>query len=232
MIAALALATAASAAAPRPLVDLHSPGLASDTSRGRTVTLRWLGAGSPPLRYRLEVRRNTLIASDWRTLQPDTGGNHARFRGRPGVTYLFRLRARDSAGRLSTYDYDRTTVPYDDTSGKIGYSRSWHRVRRRGAYGRSVHLSRRRGATVGMNFNGAQAVLVARTGPRAGRLSVALDGRVVVRSLRGRTRNRRVIFRSKGLIPGIHRLRLRTLGGGAVNLDAVGIVQGPKAPLR
>jgi hypothetical protein len=228
---AVAAATAL-AAGPRPAVVLRAPGLASDAARGRTVTLRWAGVGSAPLRYRIEVRLNTLIASNWRRLEPDTTGRHAHFRGRPGATYLFRLRARDSAGRLSTYDYDRTTVPYDDRSGKIGYSRSWHSVRRRGAYGRSVHLSRRPGATVGMNFDGSQAVLVARTGPRAGRLAIAVDGRLAVRSLRRRTRDRRVIFRSRLLLPGDHRLRLRTLGGGAVNLDAVGVVQGAKAPLR
>ena len=46
-------------------------------------------------------------------------------------------------------------------------------------------------------------------------------------SLRGSRLARRVVYRSRMLVPGIHRIRLVALGGGRIAVDAVAVEQGP-----
>src|ERR671914_1068559 len=91
-----------------PTVHLSAPVYASEGSRDRRFGLRW--RGSPDVaRYRLEVRPHAIATPRWRTIAV-TRRTRASFRGRPGITYVFRLRARDGAGNLSPYDYAQTTV--------------------------------------------------------------------------------------------------------------------------
>lgn len=229
-LAALAAAPAPGAVS-RPTVKLQAPRVNSDTSRSRTAQLTWGGEGSG-LRYRLEYRRNTEIGTRWRTLTPDTSGLDARFRGRPGVTYLFRLRARDADGALSRYTYRRTVFPFDERGPRVRFSPQWERVRRPGAYGHTLTIANRVGATASISFDGSRVLLIARRVRTGGRLLVTVDGRSVKVGERGRPHQRLALFRSQLLEPGRHRLHLRSLGGGRVNVDAVAVAQGSRAPRR
>jgi hypothetical protein len=62
---------------------------------------------------------------------------------------------------------------------------------------------------------------VGRKLPKGGRLRATLDGRNTTIRLRGRSEHRSVVWTSRSLEPGSHRLVLRSLGGGPVELDAV-----------
>lgn len=230
LIAALAVAPAP-AAVQRPTVKLTAPRVNSDTSRNRTAQLNWSGQG-PGLRYRLEYRRNTGIGTRWRTLDADTSGLSARFRGRPGITYLFRLRARDVNGVLSRYTYRRTVFPFDERGPRLRFSSQWKRVRRPGAYGHTLTITNRVGATAAMSFDGSRVLLIARKVRTGGRLLVTVDGRSVAVGERGSSHQRLAVFRSHLLEPGKHRLHLRSLGGGRVNVDAVAVAQGSRPPRR
>jgi glycerophosphoryl diester phosphodiesterase len=216
----------------RPRLRLLAPSYASDSARGRRFRLRWRGTdrGSGIARYSLEVRRNTNVATRWRTVFRGTRRS-VRFRGRPGVTYLFRLRARDRFGNLSRFDYGRTVVPRDDRFRGLRFSRGWRRLRSRLAYGRTLTRASRAGLTARVLFRGSRVALIARRSPRGGRLHVRVGGGERVISLRGRARDRQVVFRSRHLPPGLHVLELRTLGG-RVDLDAIGVVTGAPAPGR
>jgi glycerophosphoryl diester phosphodiesterase len=218
----------------RPRVRLIAPRYASDAGRSRRFRIRWTGSdrGSGIARFRVQVRRNANISTRWVTLRPRRGRRTATFRGRAGLSYLFRLRARDRYGNLSRYAYAVTVVPRDDRSRRIRYSRGWKRIRRRGAYGRTLRRTRRAGATARIAFRGTRASLIAHRSRRAGRVLITLAGRSHVVSLRGRSRHRRVVFRSRRLLSRRHVLVIRSLGGGAVDLDAIGIDTGPRPPRR
>ena len=218
----------------RPRVRLVAPRYASDTGRGRRFRIRWSGSdrGSGIARYRVQARRNTNVATRWVSLRPRPGRRTATFRGRAGLSYLLRLRARDRFGNLSRYSHALTVVPRDDRSRRIRYSRSWRRVRRRGAYGRTLTRTRRAGAEARMAFRGTRAALIAHRSRRAGRVRISVAGRSRVVSLRGRSRHRRVVFRSRRLLSRRHVLVIRSLGGGPVDLDAIGIEAGPRPSRR
>ena len=83
-----------------------------------------------------------------------------------------------------------------------------------------------------LRFRGTRVALIAPRSLAGGRLRVSVGGRSRVVSLRGDAVARRVVFRSRLLRPGVHRLRVTALGGGPVAVDAVAFEQGPHAPAR
>jgi hypothetical protein len=205
-----------------PIVSLDAPTYASDRSLGRAVRLRWGGVAIA--RYTLQARRNANVGTRWRTIAASTTSTHAVFRGRPGRTYLFRLRGRDSAGRLTAFRYDSTTVPLDDP---LRFGRP---VRRRRAWGGGLMRATRPGTTASRAFFGSRLALIARRTPRGASVAVTIDGRTRVVSLRGPDRFRRVVLRSRLLRPGFHTLRVTTTTRGIADLDAVGVEAGPAPP--
>jgi hypothetical protein len=213
---------------PEPVVHLDAPLFASDRSRGRGVRLRWTGVGAA--RYTLEVRRNSNVGTRWRTVVGSTTRRSAVFPGRLGLTYLFRLRARDAVGRLSEYAYGLTTVPRDDRSEFLSFGPGWRRVEQKRAWGGSITRATRRGREAGVVFGGSRVALIARRTPRGATLLVTVDDRRKLVRLRGRDRFRRVVFRSIEMDPGMHRLHVETATRGVADLDAVAVEKGPSAP--
>ncbi|MEK6228955.1 MAG: fibronectin type III domain-containing protein [Actinomycetota bacterium] len=230
-----ALAAALSAAAPAadpaaPVARLTAPHYASDIARGPIFRLRLAARGSGIEGMTLEFRSNSNVSTRWRRVGPDKVRRTARFRGRPGETYRFRLRARDTFGNRSPYSYGITSVPRDDRSPRLRFTGGWRRLRSAGAYEGTLRRAQQPGATASLLFRGGRLALIARRSPGAGRLLVQIAGREEFVSLRGRRRGRAVVFRSRLLRPGVYRPHLIALGGGPVDLDAVAIEQGPRAP--
>ena len=62
---------------------------------------------------------------------------------------------------------------------------------------------------------------VGRKLPKGGRVKVTVDGRSRVLSLRGKPKFRSVLFTSRRLAAGRHKMTVKTLGRNAVELDAV-----------
>jgi hypothetical protein len=90
-----------------------------------------------------------------------------------------------------------------------------------GSWGKTVVRGKRAGATGRLRFRGTGLSLVGRKLPKGGRLRVSIDGKSRVVRLRGRSPRRSIVWKSGTLRPGSHGLKLRTLGGGTVELDAV-----------
>ena len=72
-----------------------------------------------------------------------------------------------------------------------------------------------------MRFRGTQVALIGRKLAKGGRLRVTVDGKSRTLRVRGRTGHRSVLWVSRKLKSGSHTLRLRSLGGGPVEIDAV-----------
>jgi hypothetical protein len=210
------------------VVRLDAPGYASDRSRSPRFRIRWSGSGGA--RYTLEARRNADVATRWHRLVDQTARTSMSFPGRPGLTYLFRVRARDRSGALSEYSYDETVVPLDDRSRRVRYSSGWLRARDRSAYGGTVTRGRAAGLVALLAFRGSRAALIASRAPAGARVRITVAGRSRLVSLRGPRRHRRVVFRSRRLRPGRHLLRVRTLEGGPAEIDAIGVTTGPAPP--
>jgi hypothetical protein len=229
--------TSGDRAAPRLLrVDLPGKRLLSERGKSRTMVISWQaddGAGAGVAHYAVDVRE---VASgvraarqepgEWRSVVDRTETPSARFRGDPGKTYQFRVTAVDRAANRGTAETDPVVVPVDDRDRPLWrFARGWKRTKRKAAWGGTVRRTEREAATATFAFTGRRVALIGRKLRKGGRLRVSVGGRGKVLSLRGRSAARTVLWTSRGLGEGRHVLRIRSLGGGPVEVDAV-------APLR
>lgn len=211
--------------------DLPGRRLASRYGRSRTILVAWAGqdgAGSGVANYTVEVSQASDGASasqaepEWRTLLDKSPSNGAHFRGDSGDAYRFRITATDRALNSSSIVTDPVLIPVDDRDrGILHLSRGWKRTRVENAWGRTVVRAKQAGATGRMRFRGKQVALIGRKLAKGGRLRVTVDGKSRTLRVRGRTGHRSVLWVSRKLKSGSHTLRLRSLGGGPVEIDAV-----------
>jgi hypothetical protein len=211
--------------------DLPGRRLASRDGRSRTILVSWGaqdGAGSGVAHYTVEVSEVSDGAGasqtepQWRTLLDKAPTNSLHFRGESGDAYRYRITATDRALNSASIVTDPVLIPVDDRDrGLLRLTRGWKRARSANAWGRTVVRAKRAGATGRMRFRGTQVALIGRKLAKGGRLRVTVDGKSRTLRVRGRTAHRSVLWVSRKLDPGSHTLRLRSLGGGPVELDAV-----------
>jgi hypothetical protein len=217
-----------------PSLDLALPGerLASERGRSRTMLVSWQAddaTGAGVSYYSAEVREVTggpaaaqLEAGEWRTLRARTNVPRVHFRGDSGKAYQFRIGAVDRAANRRTVETDPIVLPVDDRDrGRWRFSRGWKRARSESAWGDTVITAKRVGATATLRFEGRSVALIGRKLVKGGRLRVSLDGKSRALRLRGRSAPRTVLWQSQKRSAGMHVLRIRSLGGGPVQLDAV-----------
>ena len=206
--------------------------LASRDGRSRTILVSWGAqdgaAGSGVANFTVEVSdvadgaRASQAEPEWRTLLDKSPSNGLHFRGESGDAYRFRITATDRALNSSSIVTDPVLIPVDDRDrGILHLSRGWDRTRAANAWGRTVVRASEAGATGRMRFRGTQVALIGRKLAKGGRLHVTVDGKSRTLRLRGRTGHRSVLWVSRKLKSGSHTLRLRSLGGGPVEIDAV-----------
>jgi hypothetical protein len=211
--------------------DLPGRHLASRNGRSRTMLVAWAGqdgTGSGVAHYTVEVSDVADGAGvrqaepEWRTLLDKASRNALHFRGESGGAYRFRITATDRALNSASSVTDPVLIPVDDRDrGILHLSRAWKRTRAANAWGRTVVRASQPGATGRMRFRGTRVALIGRKLAKGGRLRVTVDGRSRTLRLRARTGHRSVLWVSRKLKPGSHALRLRSLGGGPVEFDAV-----------
>jgi hypothetical protein len=215
-----------------PTVALRLPGrrLASEGGRSRTVLISWQGSdgtGAGVARYSVDVRDVTggvtaAQAATWRSLVEGTSATGIHYRGESGHAYEFRITATDRAANTASVVTDPLVLPVDDRDRAIWrFSKGWKQVASRSAWGRTVVRTAKAGASATLRFRGRSVSLVGRRLPKGGRLRATVDGRRTVLRLRGRSAPRSVLWTSPTLRAGTHTLRIQTLGGGTVELDAV-----------
>jgi hypothetical protein len=214
-----------------PTIAASLPGrrLASETGHSRTVLISWQASdanGAGVAYYSVEVRElsdgiKAAKAGPWRTLNDRTTLTGVHFRGDSGSAYEFRVTAVDRAANRTAIVTDPLVLPVDDRDRGIWKLSGWTRKRSSSAWGLTVVRARKAGATGALRFRGRSVSLIGRKLAGGGRLQVTLDGKSRTLRLRGHSGPRTVLWTSPTLKSGSHLLRLRTLGGGPVELDAV-----------
>ncbi len=216
------------------VVDVDLPGreLASERGQSRTMVVSWQaddGAGAGLAYYAVEVRemgsgvRTAQVQpGEWRSLTDRTATPSVRFRGESGKAYRFRVTAVDRATNRGTAESNTILMPVDDRDRKLlRFSRGWTRTPLPAAWGTTVRRAAEAGATARLPFTGRRVSLIGRRIPKGGRLRVSVGGRRKVLNLRGRSAPRQVLWTSRRMRDGAHVLRIRSMGGGPVEVDAV-----------
>jgi hypothetical protein len=212
-------------------VDLPGRELLSERGVSRTMVVSWQaddGAGAGLAYYAVEVREvaNGLRTSqvppgEWRLITDRTATPSVRFRTESGKAYQFRVTAVDRATNRGSAESNTVVVPVDDRDRKLlRFSRGWKRTPLAAAWGTTVRRAAEAGATARLPFAGRRVSLIGRRIRKGGRLRVSVGGRSKVLNLRGRSAPRQVLWTSRRMRDGGHVLRIRTLGGGPVEVDA------------
>ena len=213
-------------------VDLPGKELASERGRSRTMVVSWQaddGTGAGVAYYAADVREmgsglraSKVQAGEWRSITDRTATPSVRFRGESGKAYQFRITAVDRATNAGTAESNTVLVPVDDRDRRLlKFSRGWKRTPRASAWGETVRRTTEAGPTATLRFKGRRVSLIGRRLAKGGRVRVTVDGRGKVVNLRGRSAPRRVLWTSRRMRDGAHVLRIRSLGGGPVEVDAV-----------
>jgi hypothetical protein len=214
-------------------VDLPGDRLASENGQSRTLVLSWQaddGSGAGLSHYAVEVREvanglstSKIAPGEWNLISERTFTPSVRFRGDSAKAYQFRVTAVDRAANRGSAETAPILLPIDDRDrGLWRFSRGWKRTPRAAAWGRTVRRTVRAGASAILPlFTGQRVSLIGRRLRKGGRVRVTVDGRSKVVRLRGRSAPRSVLWTSRALPDGPHVLRIRSLGGGPVELDAV-----------
>jgi hypothetical protein len=222
--------TASDKAAPSLAPSLPGRRLASERGRSRTLLISWQASdadGAGVSYYSVDVRElhdgvKASAVGDWEPLVERTALTGVHFRGDSGSAYQFRITAVDRAANRTVVVTDPLVLPVDDRDrGLWKLSSDWKRSRSASAWGRTVVRADEAGATATLRFTGRSVALIGRKLARGGRLRMTVDGKSRTLRLRGRSGPRTVLWTSSRLKAGSHLLRLRTLGGGPVELDAV-----------
>jgi hypothetical protein len=214
--------------------ELTLPGreLASERGQSRTMVVSWQaedGAGAGVAYYAVEVRElanglriSKIEPGEWRLITDRTATPSVRFRGDSAKAYQFRVTAVDRAANRGAAESAPILLPVDDRDRRLWrFSRGWRRTPRTAAWGRTVRRTTEAGASASLPFAGQRVSLIGRRVPRGGRLRVSVGGRSKVLRVRGRSMPRSVLWTSRLLRDGAHVLRIRSLGGGPVEVDAV-----------
>lgn len=122
---------------------------------------------------------------------------------------------------------------WNDDVSALRYSTGWSRAVEAGAYRSAVHRSTRAGATLTFRFSGREARLRGPLSPNGGLVDVYVDG-VYARTIdtySATGSERRVLFDSGVLAPGVHTVKVRLdgshdalSGGTGVAIDSVEVV--------
>jgi hypothetical protein len=177
--------------------------------------------------YSVDVRElhdgvKASAIGDWEPLVERTALTGVHFRGDSGSAYQFRITAVDRAANRTAIVTDPLVLPVDDRDrGLWKLSSDWKRSRSASAWGHTVVRAEEAGATATLRFTGRSVALIGRKLTKGGRLRLTLDGKSRTLRVRGRSGPRTLLWTSSRLKAGSHLLRLRTLGGGPVELDAV-----------
>ena len=132
------------------------------------------------------------------------------------------MTAIDRATNRGTAESNTIVMPVDDRDRRLlRFSRGWRRTPRPAAWGETVRRTTEDGPTATLRFQGRRVSLIGRRLPKGGRLRVTARGRSKVLNLRGRSAHRQVLWTSRRMRDGSHVLRIRSLGGGPVEVDAV-----------
>ncbi|MEA2391675.1 MAG: hypothetical protein QOK31_1784, partial [Solirubrobacteraceae bacterium] len=208
-----------------PTAALRAPRYSTDQSPTPRFRVSWRGSdnagGSGIASYQLQLRR--VGTRQWQTFTFPAGRHSTVVPGRPGVAYSTRLRATDRVRNTGPFSNARTVVPLDERSRGVRLSRGWRVLHHARTYGGRVARTGRRRARAALDFSGTRVAVIGSALPHGGRIVVVVDRRAQIVSVRSAHPGvRRILFRSRALRHGRHRLRVTVLRG-PVELDAFAI---------
>jgi hypothetical protein len=152
-----------------------------------------------------------------------------------GQVYYFAVRAQDEVPNLgglsNSPSATASTVPvanpgtYDDTTSVWSYVGTWNTLSTSGPYNNTLHQANNAGSYAEVTFTGTQVKLTYLKAPGRGSFDVYIDGtKVTTISENNASVVWQAIWTVSIVTPGVHTIRIQSLGNGWIDLDALEVV--------
>ena len=193
------------------------------------VVLSWTGQGhgSPIDHYVLQESTDGV----WTTLESSVATTSAAAEVAAGHAYAFRVKAIDTAGRVSAWATSALIHPvtYQETSRAIAYVKTWKWVTAASAFGGHLKYAMTAGASATLTFTGSSVAWIAGRGPNNGVAKIYVDGVYVgpVDLFAAVATSRRIVFTKAWSTSGARTLRIvvvGTAGHPRIDIDALVIL--------
>ncbi len=179
-----------------------------------------------------EVQYRAHNRAQWRQLRSQTPARSAKFMGKAGITYFFRVRAWGKNGKAGIWSKrKKTIIPYDQNhimTKRRGFGFQFYGPRS-AYYLRGVRYSRTKGTFVEFEFTGKNVALVSRRGPGRSKAKIYVDGKYAgtIDAYAPSEKARRILFRRFWREGGFHTLRVKNMATpGRKRFDIDGVAVG------
>ncbi len=210
-----------------------APKYSTSLSKSRTFVVAWrlidLSLNSSVASY--DVQKRPQNRRTWQNWRVETSSRRAKFTGKAGLTYFFRVRARGVNGEIGAWSRrKKTIIPYDQNhimTARRGFAFQFYGPNS-SYYLNSVRYSRTKGTFVKFKFTGKSVALISRRGPLKSRAKIYLDGKYVqtIDAYASARKGRRVLWRKWWPNTGTHILKvvnLATSGRKRFDIDGLAI---------
>jgi len=213
---------ASPAPSPAPTVTAPAPSIVNHSTLTTTavpVTLSWSGTpsagGSAVARY--ELQQSIDRGATWTPIALPTALSTSIVQNVvPSAisSYLFRVRATDTAGRVSAFAASApfTVFTAQESDPNIVYAGAWPIASRTNAFGGSTSSNSAAGSTATYTFTGSYVAWVTEKDPTHGQTIVSIDGVAapLIDNYNAGSLPRRVMF-VQAVAPGTHTIAVRVL---------------------
>jgi subtilisin family serine protease len=185
----------------KPSASLKAPKISTNVSKTRTFKVSWKGTDPLPrsgiASYR--VQRRAGPKGKWKNWKSNITVRSAKFKGRPGRNYYFRVKAKDKAGNVSAWSkVKRTIVPYDNNSlisYRIGFNGTVNK-RSSGYYLGTVRYSVKSGHKITYKFKGKRVALIGTKAPKRSKANIYINGDYIktIDAYSSKRRYRKVLY--------------------------------------
>jgi subtilisin family serine protease len=211
---------------------VSSPKLSTNVTKGLKWRVSWSASdpwpGAGVASYQVQVR---VDGGKWKTWRDWDTATRRQFKGKPGNTYRFRVRAKDNVGNIGAWSkVRRTVVPYDDNSliaRRAGFNGTLEKASS-GFYRGTTRYSTTAGEKITYKFTGKSLDLVGTKAKNRSKAKIYINGKHVatVDARAKKTRHRQVLFSrtwEKGGTRTITIENLGTPGRSLFDIDGLGV---------
>ena len=187
-----------------------------------TVQLSWAAAAGDGITYALEER---VDGGRWRAVDlADPAATATRRTLSVGRESTFRIAAVAADGTRSPVAAWRPITPYrhQESSSLARYAGGWRRAEGPSLSGGVVTYAKSAGSRVVVRFTGTDIAWIGTRTPQSGRAEIRIDGDLVdtIDLAAARVQYGRMLFRRHFAERGPHRLEIRAVGDGRIDVDA------------
>lgn len=223
--------TAPKATTPKPSLRTGVALPGTSTTQPLLMRITWTGSDSGSGVASYDVQR-AYNGGAYQTIKSATTATSLDWSMTPGVTYKFRVRARDKAGNVGAWTtaYSWGASLRQNSYSSIVYAGSWATSSNSQHSGGSVKSSSAAGATATLAFSGRAIGLVTTLGPTRGAVQVWVDGvlSATIDTYADTETYRQVVFNKGWSSYGSHTIKLvvvGTAGRPAFSLDAFEVIR-------